>query len=208
MASFSLPLPGVRRTSRPSTDSVNFTPGKARQYWLTRLVIWLLSVAADLRNFSLAGTSRNRCRTVTVVPPGAARTPRSVTAPSRRDTWVPEASPSVRVSSSTWATWAMLCSASPLNPSEVPVSRSARLRILLVAWGWKASSTSSAGMPVPLSDTRMRFTPPPRTSMSMCEAAGVQGVLDELLDHGSGAFHHLAGGDLGDNVRGQTDESA
>lgn len=52
---------------------------------------------------------------------------------------------------------AMLGRASPRNPKELMCQRSSILVILLVAWRVTASSSSAAGMPAPLSLTRMRL---------------------------------------------------
>ena len=55
-------------------------------------------------------------------------------------------------------------------------------------------------MPWPSSRTRTSRTPP--SSISTCTEPGprVERVLHELLHHGGGPLHHLAGGDLVDEV--------
>ncbi len=45
--------------------------------------------------------------------------------------------------------------------------------------------------------------PPRSTSISMRLRAGVEGVLDQLLDDRGGALDHLAGGDLVDEFAGK-----
>ena len=73
---------------------------------------------------------------------------------------VPVSSLAVLVISSTWATAAMLESASPRKPSEEICVRSSTEVILLVAWRRNASATWSLGIPDPLSVIRIKEIPP------------------------------------------------
>ena len=67
---------------------------------------------------------------------------------------------------------------------------------LLVAWRWNAHTASSASMPSPSS------THGDQRAAGLLELdgdvarAGVERVLDQLLDHRGGPLDHLAGGDL------------
>ena len=76
----------------------------------------------------------------------------------------------VLVRSSTWATLAMLASASPRKPSVWIASKSSCVRILLVAWRRNAVGTLSASMPVPSSLTSISSTPPRRMVTLICAA--------------------------------------
>jgi hypothetical protein len=81
-------------------------------------------------------------------------------------------------------------------------SRSSRLEILLVAWRASARRSSAAPMPSPSSDLD-----------ALCAAlverdgdrarAGVEAVLEQLLQHRCRPLDHLAGGDLADEQLGQ-----
>ena len=58
-------------------------------------------------------------------------------------------------------------------------------------------------MPLPSSVTRIRPKPPPFATTSMRGGAGVDRVLDQLLDDARRALDHLARGDAVDEVRRQ-----
>ena len=109
---------------------------------------------------------RRRWRSPGGIPVAASLT----TFPPLRSTRRPRSAPAGRVTRDTRATAAMLGSASPRKPRVPTSSRSWALVILLVAWRWKASSTSSAGMPQPSSVTRTSSLPPPATSTVMWAA--------------------------------------
>ena len=57
-------------------------------------------------------------------------------------------------------------------------------------------------MPSPSSLTEMSRRPPPSVNTSMRRGAGVERVLDQLLDHARRTLDHLAGGDaINDRLR-------
>ena len=87
-------------------------------------------------------------------------------------------------------------SASPRKPSVAMESRSLTSLSLLVAWRSKASRASSRSMPQPSSATRMQAAPAAFDVDAEFGGAGVERVLEQLLDDGGRALHHLAGGDL------------
>ena len=58
-------------------------------------------------------------------------------------------------------------------------------------------------MPAPSSVTRMSRRPPPSVTTSMRGRAGIERVLDQLLDHARRALDHLAGGDAVDDAFGE-----
>ena len=58
-------------------------------------------------------------------------------------------------------------------------------------------------MPAPSSATRISRRPPPSVTISMRARAGIERILDELLDHAGRPLHHLAGGDAVDDALGQ-----
>ena len=58
-------------------------------------------------------------------------------------------------------------------------------------------------MPRPSSVTRIRLRPPAPISTVTLRGLGIQGVLDEFLDHAGGPLHHFAGGDLVGHLFGQ-----
>ena len=78
--------------------------------------------------------------------------------------------------------------------------RSSAVRSFDVACLEKAVSTCSAGMPEPLSWTLMDLVPPCSMDTEICRGTGVDGVFDQFLDDGSGAFDDFAGGDLSGDV--------
>ncbi len=100
-------------------------------------------------------------------------------------------------------TEAMLGNASPRNPSVAIAARSVAVAILLVACRSRHSRASSGGMPLPSSSTRMRRLPPYSTVMVTRVARGVDGVLDQLLDHRRRPLDDFPGGDLVGQVVGQ-----
>ena len=87
--------------------------------------------------------------------------------------------------------------ASLWRPRVTMLLRSSAVRSFEVAFPEKAVTTWSAGMLEPLSWTLMDFVPPcsMEAVIRVVPALGV--VFDEFLDQGGGAFHDLAGGDLG-----------
>ena len=85
-------------------------------------------------------------------------------------------------------------SASPRKPKKRMSTRSSP-SILEVAWRSSASASSAAVMPQPSSATRISDLPPSAMSISMRRGAGVDGVLDQLLDRRGRALDHLARGD-------------
>ena len=111
--------------------------------------------------------------------------------------------PATRDVSVSRETDAMLGNASPRKPSVASASRSSSVAILLVACRDNASASSSRGMPQPSSVTRMSLAPPPSISTVIDARAGVERVLDELLDDGRGPLDDLAGRDLVDELRRQ-----
>ena len=163
-------MPLVCSAVRPSIFRKNLISGYASAYWLTTLAIWLFSVAVDFRNFSRAGTFRNKSRTVIVVPCGRACWICRTTKPSFKVNASPTVPSLVPVVISTCATAAILASASPRKPSVAMLSRSSTLVILLVAYRPNAVSTSSAAIPHPSSVMRTDSSPPPLVSMAICPA--------------------------------------
>ena len=162
-----IPFPGVARALRPSTLRLNRIRGKARANRATRSLIRERSDPGDRRNFRRAGTFSNRDSTLTDVPTVQPAGPLFSTSPQRSWTSVPTASEAGRLVIITLDTDATLGSASPRKPIVVTDSRSSGEVSLLVAWRWKESRISSAGIPQPSSVTLMRSTPPPLISMSI-----------------------------------------
>ena len=83
-----------------------------------------------------------------------------------------------------------------------------RARILLVAWRSMASRASSGSIPSPSSSTRISFLPPNSTRDGDAPRAGVDRVLDQLLDDRRRALDDFAGGDLVGEVRRKTMNSS
>ncbi len=90
-------------------------------------------------------------------------------------------------------------SASPRKPSVAMLNRSSPAS-LEVACRSTASARSAAPMPSPSSVTRMSESPPAAVTTSMSRGAGVERVLDQLLDHAARPLDHLAGGDAVDGL--------
>ena len=142
-----------------------------------------------------------------VPPPSAASSQRSILPPaiSMR---VPVVSSAERVSSSSRETEAIEGSASPRKPSVEMESRSLTSRSLLVAWRSKASSASSRNMPQPSSDDADQPPPAGFHFDAQVRRAGVERVLQQLLDHRSRPLHHFAGGDLIGDLVGKNADAA
>ena len=66
-----------------------------------------------------------------------------------------------------------------------------------------ASARSERVMPSPSSVTRISRRPPPSVRTSTRTCAGIQGVLDQLLDHARRPLDDLAGGDAIDDGFGK-----
>ena len=127
---------------------------------------WIHSASRmrDLRKRRRPGKCCRSLCTETLAPTGLAAG--SVwTASGSANSRVPSSSSEVRVRISTWATLAMLHSASPRNPRVRMLSRSSIERILLVEKRSTARRTSSRLIPHPSSDTRISSRPPSRTSI-------------------------------------------
>ena len=73
----------------------------------------------------------------------------------------------MRLRSTSRLTSAIEANASPRNPSVPTRNRSSAAVNLLVAWAATASGNSSAGMPQPLSTTRIISSPPWATATSI-----------------------------------------
>ena len=106
------------------------------------------------------------------------------------------ASPAARVTISTRAMEAIEGSASPRKPRVAIESRSSLERSLEVAWRSNASNASSRTMPLPSSAMRISFRPPPSTAITIRPSAGVERILQQLLDHRSRPVDDLSGSDL------------
>ena len=95
-------------------------------------------------------------------------------------------------------------SASPRKPSVAIASRS-----LAPSRSWTSRAApprarrSSRSMPPPSSATRISLIPPPARSTSICRRAGVEAVLEELLQRRGRPLDDFAGGDLVDQLIGQ-----
>ena len=95
-----------------------------------------------------------------VVPSGQPASSCSTTRPPSRVRAQPRGASAVLVSRSMRLTAEMAAKASPRKPRVPMASRSYSVEILEVAWRRKAVAASRAGMPQPLSVTRMRVMPP------------------------------------------------
>ncbi len=99
-------------------------------------------------------------------------------------------------------------SASPRKPRVAIESRSSLERSLEVAWRSKASSASSRTMPLPSSAMRISLRPPPSTVDHDAGRAGVERILQQLLDHRSRPVDDLAGRDLVGHLVGKYVDAA
>ena len=111
--------------------------------------------------------------------------------------------PPARDASASRDTEAIDASASPRKPSVAIASRSSAGAILVVAWRATASGRSSRAMPAPSSTTRMRLTPPAGDVDVDLRRAGVERVLEQLLQRRRRPLDDFAGGDLADQEIGQ-----
>ena len=94
------------------------------------------------------------------VPFGAPLSRTGPTSPPSQATRCPTSASPVRVMIEHRATDPIEARASPRKPRLAMCMRSSGSRSLLVAWAAKASSRSSAPMPIPSSVTRIRRAPP------------------------------------------------
>ena len=130
-----------------------------------------LSVFSDRRNFRRAGKLKKRERTSTWVPGASPPSRTTSSLPPLTMISVPASACAWRVVSRNRDTLAMLGRASPRNPSVATASRSAAVRILLVACRSSESNASSRSMPQPSSITRTSEIPPRRIIMSILRAS-------------------------------------
>ena len=184
-------------STRPPWRRVKPTCGQASAVRVTSSLTCPTSVAGAFRNLRRAGTLPNRSATSTRVPTGVPTSRASTLA--RRAPSPPACRRGRRRAASISVvrdTAAMLASASPRKPSVAIAPRSSTDCSLLVAWRAKAVTASSALMPSPSSTTAISAVPACSRSTAMRRAAGVERVLDQLLDHRRRPLDHLAGGDL------------
>jgi hypothetical protein len=184
---------------RPSTDRLNDTAGWPRATRRRASAQWAASVATLFRNLRRAGVALYRSRTSTVVPtrPGAGST-----------VWLWESirlacgAGAVRLVIRTRATEAIEASASPRKPSDATSSRSVRGRDL-------AGGVALQGQAeLPGLDAAAVVGNGDAPDAAVLDAhfdsarAGVECVLEQLLDDRGGPLDDLAGGDLAHQVSG------
>ena len=89
-------------------------------------------------------------------------------------------------------------SASPRKPRVAMIEKDRRQR----AWRWRGARPRAPGRRrpcrAPSSVTRISARPPAAATTSMSRGAGIDRVLDQLLDHARRPLDHLAGGDAVD----------
>ena len=142
-------------------------------------------------------------------PDRSPRLPRDSTSPLRTCRLAPPTAPRVRVVRRRSDTAAMLASASPrkaerADARDVAGDRDLRGRVALD--GELEVVLRNAG---PSSTTAMRTRPPPSMATSIRRRAGVECVLDELLEHRGRSFDHLARRDgVGDHLRQPANRAA
>ena len=136
-----------------------------------------------------------------MVPTGAPTSLTEISRPASIAIRVAASSPARRVVSVIRDTLAIDGSASPRNPMLAMPHRSSTSRSFDVAWRSSASTRLAALIPQPSSVTRTSARPPPATSIAMVVGAGVDRVVDQLLDHRRRPLDHLARRDLIDHVR-------
>ncbi len=162
-----------------------------------------VSVRSARRNLRRAGTLKNRSRTSIVVPTGCAAGSGALTSPLSASIAYACAAPALREVSCMRDTDAMLGSASPRKPSVPTRSRSSMRGDLagrvarerqqqLVALDAAAVVAHAAQAHAALFDLDFDAA-----------RAGIDAVLDQLLEHGRRALDHLARGDLMDELFGQ-----
>ncbi len=118
------------------------------------------SVLAVFKNFLLAGSLKNKSRTLILVPAAAEQGWGGDLLPQSVSMMYASRESAVLLTISTLATEPILASASPLKPIVVIFSKSSGLLSLLVACGAKAAGKSSFLIPQPSSITEMSFLPP------------------------------------------------
>ena len=127
-------------------------------------------MASVRRNLRRAGVLKKSSSTVTLVPAASAAGAIGLTVPPSTSMRHACGLLLARDASASRDTDAIDASASPRNPSDAIASRSSTEPIFDVAWRATASARSSRSMPLPLSATRMRLTPPAARSTSICVA--------------------------------------
>jgi hypothetical protein len=160
---------GTESASRPSSVTVKPTDGCASASRRTACTHASASVRAVLRNFSRAGVAKNRSRTVTRVPGGAAAGRTSPLAPASTAIAAPVSDPCGRETISSRATAPIEGSASPRKP-RVAISISRSSASLEVACRSTASASSVGAIPAPSSSTVMRAVPPPSIATAIRRA--------------------------------------
>ena len=136
------------------------TSGLDKAIFSTTPVTATVSVEFFFRNLRRAGTLKNNSSTITVVPGAHPVSVTLTTLPPSQDKRAPNSASATLEKMRTRDTADMAARASPRKPRVAMPSRSFASRILLVAWRSTATGRSSASMPHPLSETRMKDTPP------------------------------------------------
>ena len=167
-----------------------------------RTMCWY-SVFSVRKNLRRAGTLKNRSRTSTRVPKPCEAGAGALISPSRALTTQACAAVAVRDANDRRETEAILGSASPRNPKVAHV-----LKILQggnLARGMPRQRQSQVGRIDADAIVRDADQPAAAALEFNLDAprARIQRVFDQLLDHGSRALDHLAGGDLVDQGIGQ-----
>ena len=159
-ALFRLPSPTVSSFKLPSTIKRNAISGCESAIFSTFALTAMASVTSRFKNLRRAGTLANRSSAITVVPTAQPRSVMSTISPQLTSICAPSAASGVLDRMRRRETAAMAAKASPRKPSVAMPSRSSGSLILLVACRLIAMGRSSGGMPCPLSDTRIKVTPP------------------------------------------------
>ena len=164
---------------RLGLGAVEFQEFQPRRRGVEQVAHFDARAAAERRGLDLAISRRRR-----------PRSPRR----AARSAW--------RVAIESRATAPIDGNASPRKPSVRIETRSSSASFE-VAWRSTASARSARVMPSPSSATRMSRRPPPSVSTSMRLRAGIERVLDQLLDHARRPLDHLARGDAVDDGFGK-----
>ncbi len=202
------PAAGRRCTTRPLCCSVNPTAGCASAMRRNASSQWPHSVASARRNLRRAGVLKKSSSTVTLVPAASAAGATGDTVPpstSMRHAW---GLPLARDASASRDTEAIEASASPRNPKRrdgFEVGRHADLRRRVPRNGERQLLARDAGAVV--DDANALDATGGEVDVDL-RRAGVDCVLEKLLQCRSGTLDHLAGGDLADQeIRKRADHA-
>ena len=184
--------PGGRRRQREADVAAPPAPGGGRSGRSGRSPVWARWTAARR-----AGTFWKRWRTVTVVPRGRGAGSSSTTRPSRSVSRRPTPPVVDGADDGELGDGGDARQRLAAEAERAHARRGRRRRACSSRGAGRPARARRRGMPPPSSPTRIRRQAAAANVDPDCARAGVERVLDQLLDDRGRPLDHLAGGDAG-----------